>query len=125
MEGLDAALRQPAVVRARNSADSVLEEAQAVGELSMPRAGGENKAAHDHVRVAVDVLGDAVHDKIGAEQEGGLVEGGEEGVVDEDNGIRGMSMSDRCNTGDVYEAEGGVGGRFNPDELAGRQLRHG
>ncbi len=44
---------------------------------------GEDERAHDDVRVAVDVLGERVHDNVGAEEERGGVERGQEGVVDE------------------------------------------
>jgi hypothetical protein len=51
--------------------------------------------------VAVDVFGEGVHDDVGAEEERGGVEGGEESVIDEDDGSRGVRTGDTGNTGDV------------------------
>ena len=52
----------------------------------------QDEGAHDDVRVAIDVFREAVHDNIRALQERRGVERGEEGVVDEDKGRRGMRM---------------------------------
>jgi hypothetical protein len=41
-------------------------------------------------RMAVDVLGEAVQNDVGAEEERGLVERREESVVDQDKGPRGV-----------------------------------
>lgn len=85
VEGLGAALREPAVVRAGDGTDSVLEEAQLACEGGVVR--GEDERAHDDVRVTVDVFCDAVQDDVGAEEQGGGVEWRKEGVVYEDEGV--------------------------------------
>ena len=54
-ERLGSALREPAVVRARDGADCVLEEAEFVGVGGL--VCGEDGGAHDDVGVAVDVFG--------------------------------------------------------------------
>ena len=46
----------------------------------------------DDVRVAVDVFRETVQDDVGPEEEGGGVEGGEEGVVDEEEGMRWVAV---------------------------------
>lgn len=51
---------------------------------------GEDESTHDDVRVTVDVFGNAVVYDVGALEEGGGVEGGEEGVVHEHEGFGGM-----------------------------------
>ena len=43
--------------------------------------GWEDQSAHDDVRVAVDVFGDAMHHDVGSEEKGGGVERGQESVV--------------------------------------------
>lgn len=88
MQRLRSALCEPRVVRARYCADSVLQEAEGRRELGVVR--GEDEGTHDDVRVAVDVFSETVEDDIGALEEGGGVEGGEEGVVDEDVGVGGV-----------------------------------
>ena len=49
----------------------------------------------------VDVFCEAVHDDVGALEEGGLVEGRKEGVVDEDEGVGRLRAGDGYNTGYV------------------------
>ena len=65
--------------------------------------------------MAVDVLGDRVDDDVGAVVEGVLHVGGEEGVVDDDEDA--VAVCDRGDGADVNEREGGIGGRFDPDEF--------
>lgn len=84
LESLGSTVRQPAVVRARNGARCVLQEASALGKGSSTRVcrcRGDNERTHDDVGVAVDVLGQAVYDGIGAEKEWGRIEWGQEGIV--------------------------------------------
>lgn len=68
VEGLCAALGEPAVEGGGDGTDGVLEEAQAVGQLGMVL--GEDETAHEDVGVAVDVLCEGVGDDVGAVEEG-------------------------------------------------------
>ena len=99
MERLRPALGEPAIIRARNSPDGVLEEPQFFGESGV--GGREDEGAHDDIRVAVDVLGKGVHDNVGAKEERSGVEGREEGVVNEDDGSGRVGAGDAGDTGDV------------------------
>ena len=72
--------------------------------------------------MAVDVLCETVHDDVCALEEGGGVEGGEEGVVYEDVWVGGVRTSEGDDAGDVNEAEGGVCWSFYPDELITGEL---
>ena len=54
--------------------------------------GRENECPHDDIRVAVGVFSETVHDDVGREEEGRGVEGGEEGVVDEEEGMRWVAV---------------------------------
>lgn len=92
VEGLCAALGEPAVEGGGDGTDGVLEEAQAVGQLGMVL--GEDETAHEDVGVAVDVLCEGVGDDVGAVEEGRGIVGREEGVVDEDEGVRGRRAGD-------------------------------
>lgn len=67
------------------------------------------------LRVSVDVLGDRVDNDISAQGERVLEEGGHEGVVDNQLGV--VLVGNIGNGLDVDQAEGGVGGGLNPDEL--------
>ena len=80
--------------------------------------GGEDEGAHDDVRVAVDVLSERVHDDVRAEDERGLVERREEGVVDEHKGARRGGAREGDDPRDVDQAEGRVRRGLNPDELS-------
>jgi hypothetical protein len=102
---------QPAVECAGHGADGVLQERQLVEQLGRV----ERRRAHDHVRVPVDVLCDAVHDDVGAVVQRVLHVRAHEGVVDDDHDA--MLVRDGSDGADVDEREGGVGGRFNPDQL--------
>jgi hypothetical protein len=117
MQRLRTALGEPAIKGAGHGPNGVLEEAQFFGKSGV--GGGEDESTHDDVRVAVDILGERVHDDVGAEEERGGVERGEEGVVDEDDGLRGVGAGDAGDTRNVDEAECGVCWRFYPYELCG------
>jgi hypothetical protein len=65
--------------------------------------------------VAVDVLGHGVDDDIGAVVERVLDVGAHEGVVDDNENA--MAVGDLGNGLDIDQAEGGVGGGLDPDEL--------
>jgi len=88
MQGFGTALGEPAVVGAGDGADGVLQKLEFLCECGVVR--GEDEGAHDDVGVAVDVFGEAVQDDVGAEEEGGGVEGGEERVVHEDERVGGV-----------------------------------
>ena len=82
MQGLDAPLSQPTVIRARYGTDGVLQEPQFVSEFGM--LGRKDQGAHDDIRMAVDVFCKRVHDNVSALEEWGLVEWREESVIDQD-----------------------------------------
>jgi hypothetical protein len=52
--------------------------------------GGEDQRAHDDIRVAIDVFGEAVEDDVGPEEKGRGVEWRHKCVVYEDEGPRGV-----------------------------------
>lgn len=80
VEGLCAAVGEPAVESGGDGADCVLEE----GETGVDLGRVEGGDAHKDVRVAVDVFCYGVDDDVGAVVEWVLEVGGEEGVVDYD-----------------------------------------
>jgi hypothetical protein len=53
----------------------------------MRRRIGYDNPAHDDVTVSIHVFGERVQDEVGAQEDGGLEEGGGEGVVDEEEGV--------------------------------------
>lgn len=67
--------------------------------------------------MAVDVLCNGVDDDVGAMIEGVLDVGRQEGVVDDDHNAAGVGGGG--DSADVDEAQGGVGGGLDPDELGG------
>jgi hypothetical protein len=111
VEGLDAAVGEPAVEGRGDGADGVLQE----GEALVDGVAVEGGDAHADVAVAVDVLCDRVDDDVGAVLERVLDVGGEEGVVNDDHDAG--AVGDVGDGADVDEREGGVGGRLDPDEL--------
>lgn len=110
VERLQPPVGEPRVKGRGHGADGVLEEAQALLEVG----GVEGGDAHDDVAVAVDVLGHAVDDDVGAVVERVLDVGGEEGVVDDDEDA--VAVGDAGNGADVDEAEGRVTRGLDPDE---------
>lgn len=110
VEGLEAAVGEPRVKGGGDSADGVLQEAEAVLELVAVEGGD----AHDDVAVAIDILGDAMDDDVGAQVEGVLDVGREEGVVDDDEDAVLVRLGD--DGADVDEAQGRVAGALDPDE---------
>lgn len=91
---------------------TILEELELLVELGVAGDGD----SHDNVRVSVEVLGDGVDDDVGAEGERVLEVGGEEGVVDDEDGAR-VPLDNGGEGLDVDEAEGWVGGGLDPDHL--------
>lgn len=118
MESFEAAVSEPAVKRARNGSDGVLEEFETVVE----RVGIVGCDAHEDVGVAVDVFGDGVDDNVGAVGEGVLDIWGHEGVVDDDEDA--VLVGDVGDGADVDEREGRVGRGFDPDEFGPVGLDH-
>jgi len=82
VQSLGSALGEPAIVRAGDCSNCVLEETEFGCEDGV--VGGEHKGPHDDVRVAVDVFREAVEDDVGTKDERRAVEWGEERVVYED-----------------------------------------
>ena len=111
VQRLEAAVGQPAVEGAGHGANGVLQKREAVVQVGRVEGCG----AHDDVRVAVDVLGDRVHDNVGAVVERVLHIRAHEGVVDDDHDA--VLVGDGGDLADVDEREGRVGGRLDPDEL--------
>jgi hypothetical protein len=66
--------------------------------------------------VAVDVLGDGVNDNVGTVVQGVLDIGAHKGVVNDNEDA--TLVGDIGNKLDINQAEGGVGGGFDPDELS-------
>ena len=56
-----------------------------------------------------------MHDDVGAEEEGGGVEGGEERVVYQDKWVGRVGMGDVGHERDVDQPQGRVGGGFYPN----------
>ena len=79
--------------------------------------GWEDQSAHDDVRVAVDVFGDAMHHDVGSEEKGGGVEGGQEGVVYQNEGLDRVGVGQGCDVSYVYDAQRRIGWRLYPNEL--------
>ena len=66
--------------------------------------------------VAVDVLGNAMHDDIGAKVKRVLHVGAQEGIVDDDEDA--MAVGDGSDSADINKAERRVTRAFNPDKLS-------
>ena len=115
MKGFESTLGQPRVIRGGDGSNGVLKETQFLGNFRM--VGGENESTHDDVRVAVDVFRDAVVYDVGALEEGGGVEGREEGIVYKHEGFGGMGFGKTDDSRDIYQTEGGVCGRLDPHKL--------
>jgi len=111
VQRLEPAVGEPAVECAGHGADGVLQERQLVEQFGRV----ERRGSHDHVRVPVDVLCDAVHDDVGAMVQRVLHVRAHEGIVD--NNHDAVLVRDGSDGADIDEREGGVGGRFNPDQL--------
>ncbi len=110
MEGLEPAVSKPAVKSRGHGADGVLQECEAVFE----RGAVERRHAHQHVAVAVDILGHGVHDDVGAVVERVLEVWRHEGVVHNDHDA--VLVRDGRDIADVDEAESWVAWGFDPDQ---------
>lgn len=111
VQRLQAPVGEPAVERRRDGADGVLQEGQSLLELVRV----EGRHAHDHVRVAVDVLCDGVHDDVGAVVQRVLHVGGQERVVDHDQDA--VLVGDGGDVPDVDQAQRRVRRALDPDEF--------
>ena len=101
---------EPGVERPRHGAERLLQEAEALRDRRVVRAG----EAADDVRVAAEVLRRRVEDDVGAEIERALEVRGRERVVDDQQGagrLRGAATAR-----DVDEVEQRVRRRLDPDE---------
>lgn len=116
MKRLGTPLGQPAIIWTRNRAVGVLEETEGACEGGV--VCGEDRGTHDHVRVSVDVLCETVCDDVGAEDERGLVKGGQKRVVHDDEGSRRMRARQGHDSGYIHDPERRVRGGFYPDELS-------
>ena len=111
-QGLQAARDQPGVEARKGGAGGHRKIAQLFRKVG-PRA---HQKAGEHVVVAVEVLGAAVHDHVGAKLQGVLEVGREEGVVLREQGARLVGL---CGEGgDVGHGHRGIGRGFH--EQAGR-----
>jgi hypothetical protein len=115
MERLRSTLCEPAVECARDCTGRVLEETELLRELRAVRR--DDERAHDDIRVAVDVLGHAMHDDIRAKEKWGLVVWREEGVVHDYERLRGVRVREADNPGDVDDAKGRVCRGLDPHQL--------
>lgn len=113
MEGLGSTVGEPRIKGGGNGADGVLEEGEAGIELVAVEGGN----THDHVRVAVDVLGHTVDDDIGTMVQRVLDVGAQEGVVDHDQDA--TLMGGGSDGADIHKAQGRVAGGLDPHELGG------
>ena len=111
MESFQPPVREPAVKGRGDGADGILEK----GEAGVEFGGVVGSGAHEDVGVAVDVFCNAVHNDVGTVVERILDIWGEEGIIDDDHDA--MPVSDCGDVTNIHEAEGGVAGRFDPDEL--------
>ena len=107
------AQRQPAVVGARRLAQGMDRLAQRRPGL---RRGGDR--AHQQVGVAADVLGDRMHDDVGAEPQRLAVERRRPGVVDHHG--RAVAMRDRGDRRNVLHLEGVRARRLDVDHARRR-----
>lgn len=111
VQGLQTTVSEPAVEGRGNGTNGVLEESEALLQGLRVESGD----THQHIGVTVDVLGDGVHDDIGTMGERVLNIGTHEGVID--NNQDAMAVGDVGDSADVHQAQSGVGGCLNPDQL--------
>ena len=114
---LGAAQHQPRVERAEDRARGVLHEPQPLDVLV---ARGDDHAA-DAVAVAVQVLGRAVHDQVGAELDRPLDVRAGEGVVDDQP--RAVPMGELGGGGEVGQPHQRVAGRLDEQHPRRRRER--
>ena len=117
-EGLESAQHQPRIERPRDSAHRVLVKGNSLRHV-LTRGGLGSRPRHqrspDDIGVTAAVFRRRVHDDVGAQREGILQIGGGEGVVDGQQ--RSCLVGDLGDSGDVRNAEQGVGRRLDPDQL--------
>jgi len=110
-EGLGSSEGDPGVEGGEASSHGLQDEEESVVKVLVVH----NHASGNNVGVTTDVLGDGVGDDISTEVEGVLVDGGEEGVVDNEEDA--SSLEGVSNLSNVVDFEGGVGGGLEPDNL--------
>jgi hypothetical protein len=109
-QGLQAAQDEPAVERAGDGPERLLEEAEPVGDGRVVR----RDEAADHVGVTAEVFRRGVEDEVGAQLEGLLEIRRGEGVVHDDyrpDGVCGLGR-----LADVDQVQEGVRRRLQPDD---------
>lgn len=111
MQRLKTTMGKPAVEGTGDTADGVLQERKTL----VQRVRVESAGTHQHVRMAVDVLGHTVHNDVGAVIQGVLDVGREEGIVY--NNHDSVPVRNRSNSTDIDQAQRGVTGRLNPDQF--------
>lgn len=109
-EGLDAALHEVAVERARHRAGGVLDETEVGSQLLVA---GRDEPAHD-IGVPAQVLGRGVHDGVGTQAERLLEVGRGEGVVDDTASA--MSVRNCGDSLDVDDLELRIAGCLHPHQ---------
>lgn len=120
LEGADAADAEPALEAAHDGAEEEALGAQARHPLG-GAAGRDGEHAAEHVAVAAEVLGAAVHDDVDAEGEGVEQRRRGEGGVDGEHGARAPGLGGV--EGEVARLARGVQRRLHVDEVPRPQLR--
>lgn len=114
-KGLETTESEPAVERRRDGTDAVLQESETVSPGLV--VGDSN--THDNITVAVEVLGDTVHDKVSTVSDGILEPGAHEGVVDNNLDVLagvGVVADELDDERNVDNTESRVGRGLDPDE---------
>ena len=76
---------------------------------------GTHDGTAEGIAVAVDVLGDAVHDEVGTQRQRALGGEARPGAVDRQESAMGVGQG--CDGSDVADARGGIARRFDVDEF--------
>jgi hypothetical protein len=113
VKSLETSVDEVAVEGGRNSSDGELGEHELL--LELVRFHGEE--THDHVGVAVHVLGCGVHDNIGTEVQRSGIVAREEGVVNTDDDVLVDGVDLFSNGLDVTDTEKRVGHELEPNHL--------
>ena len=111
-KGLGTSDDDPGIESGETSSHSLEDEEESVVESLIV----EHKTSGNNVGVTTNVLGERVGNNIGTEEEGVLVYGGGEGVVNnkDDTG----SLKSISDLADVEDLKGGVGGGLQPADLS-------
>jgi hypothetical protein len=128
-EGLQTSNHQVTVPRRGDTSMGVLHESKSLNEVRSDRSGvGSNgQRTKDNVRVTARVLGEGRKDNVSdggqtrsLADQGGEVEGGKEGRVDDDQGssLLRQRVDDLRDQGQGGNNQKGVGGNFEPNKLS-------